>query len=575
MFAALKSTIGEELSPSKIRANVLSGITVGVIALPLSMALAIAIGVPPQHGLYTAIVAGIVIGLAGGSRVNISGPTAAFVVILLPITQEHGLGGLLISGFLAGLILIGLGVARLGNLIKVVPYPVTIGFTAGIGTVIASLQVKDFFGLNITSLDGNFLKTLEKIVLSFPTIRWEDTFVGAITLLTLLVWPKLKTRLPQHLVALIVGSFVAWLLVQTNSNFEVSTIGSRFSFEHNGIVGHGIPPFLPSITWPWLLPDGSGKPIGISLELIKLLIGPAFAIAILGALESLLCAVVADGMSGSKHDPNDELIGQGIGNLIIPFFGGITATAALARTAANIRTGGSSPISSVVHSLFILFSLVSLAPLLSYIPMASLAALLFVVAWNMSEVKHFTHILKKAPTEDIITLLTCYLLTVFIDMEIAVSVGMGLAGALFIKRSMDLTGSQILEAHNHPHLSGLPDSVIIYDIDGPLFFGSAQKALSEVTRIRNDIQVVILDLTDVTMLDMTGIVAIESIIANLKSRNILLLINGLLPRIINKLKKAGIIEDKGKIEFTSSMEEIFHRSIKALKIEACILPKND
>jgi SulP family sulfate permease len=555
MFSAARETFAQHLTGASLRQNVLAGLTVGVIALPLSMALAIAVGVPPQHGLYTAIVAGIVIALSGGSRVNISGPTAAFVVILLPITQKYGLGGLLVSGLLSGFILLAMGLARLGTLIQLVPYPVTIGFTAGIGVVIATFQIKDFFGLQTGALADHYLENVSALFLALPTLRWQELLVGALTLVALLAWRRLRTRIPAHLAALTLGTLVAWLATHLAGGFDVATIGSRFHYELAGVTGGGIPPVLPTLVWPWDMPGPNGQPIGLSFELIKTLLGSAFAIAMLGALESLLCATVADGMTGGRHDPNDELIGQGLGNIVVPFLGGIPATAALARTAANIRAGGSTPVSSVVHALFILLSILALAPLLAHIPMASMAALLLMVAWNMSEAGHFTRIVRAAPRSDVVTLLVCFGLTVLFNMEVAVAVGMGLAAVLFIRRSIALTGARLVERHEHPHPQALPDNVVLYDINGPLFFGAAQKALSDLTTLRADIKAVILDMSDVTMVDMTAMVAIESIVARLRRQGVLLVMCNLHPRMILKLRRVGVRRQPGVLLFTRNLAE--------------------
>jgi len=554
MFSAIKTSFKNERSLLSIQSNVLAGLTIGVIALPLSMALAIASGVPPQHGLYTAIVAGVITALLGGSRVNISGPTAAFVVVLLPIVQQYGFGGLLISGFMAGVILVLMGLARLGRLIEIVPYPVIVGFTAGIGVVIATLQIKDFLGLNIASLDGNYIEKVVMVFQALPTVNWQETLIGAISLAVLLLWPKLRSKVPGHLIALLVGSVTAWILTLISSDFSVATIGSRFHYEINGIAGSGIPPLLPAFEWPWNLAGADGKPLGISFDLINTLLASAITIAVLGSLESLLCAVVADGMSGKKHNPNDELIGQGIGNMVVPFFGGIPATAAIARTAASIRAGGSSPLSSVVHALFILISILALSPLLAYIPMASMAALLMMVAWNMSEAKYFIRTLKIAPRDDVITLLSCFLLTVLFDMTIAVGVGIGLAAMLFIRRSINLTESVVV-ASQHQNDFNLPKDIIIYDINGPLFFGSAQKATKNITSISPDVRVVILDMSEVTMLDMSAIIAMESICSNLAKNNVGLIINNLLPRMVLKLQRAGIQTMTGQVGFSNNITE--------------------
>lgn len=518
------------------------------------MALAIASGVPPQHGLYTAIAAGIVSALGGGSRVNISGPTAAFVVVLLPIVQQHGIGGLLISGFMAGVILVLLGLGRFGRLIEIVPYPVIIGFTAGIGVVIATLQIKDFLGLDIETLDGHFTDKVWLILRSLDTLKVQELLVGVVTLSVLLIWPRLRLKVPGHLVALLLGSLVALLLNGLGDSWQVATIGTRFHYQLNGVAGSGIPPILPSFVLPTALPDANGQPIGITFELVRTLLPAAFTIAVLGAIESLLCAVVADGMSGKQHNPNDELIGQGLGNLVAPFFGGIPATAAIARTAANVRAGASTPLASVTHGLFILAAILFLAPLLDYIPTAAMAALLLVVAWNMSEAPHFLRTLRVAPRGDVLVLLTCVTLTVLFDMTIAVGVGMGLAGALFVRRSIDLTQTRSIRPE-HDNVSELPEAIAVYDINGPLFFGSAQKALRSLTEVTPQVRVVILDMSEVSMLDMSAIVVMESIVANLASRGVCLVINNLAPRMVLKLRRAGIRKRLGRLEFSRDLSE--------------------
>lgn len=567
MFSALTETLREGLRPPAVGKDLLAGITVGIIALPLSMALAIASGVAPQHGLYTAIIAGIVVALSGGSRVNISGPTAAFVVILLPITQQYGIGGLLVAGILSGLIQVALGLGKLGRLIQMIPYPVTIGFTAGIGLVIAFLQIPDLLGLGLGPLNGSFLDKTGTIAGHLGSARWQDALIGALTFATLVGWARLNRQIPAHLVALLLGTLVALALGWASDGvFEVATIGSRFSYVLNGETLAGIPPLPPQPLLPWHLPGADGTPIQLSFEVVRHLIGPAFAIAMLGALESLLCATVADGLSGGRHDPNDELIGQGLGNIVVPFFGGIPATAAIARTAANIRSGGNSPLASVVHALVILLAISALAPLLAYLPMASMAALLLMVAWNMSESRHFVRILRGAPGGDIATLLTCFGLTVLVDMEVAVAVGTGLAAMLFIRRSIELTGAQLVERPQHSQTEHLPDNVLVYAINGPLFFGAAQKALSALTNVRREVRVIILDCTDVTLMDLTAMVAMESIAANLRQRGVLLVINNLAPRILLKLRRFGIRRRAGELEFSRNIEQGVELSLSRLAI---------
>ncbi len=561
MFSALTKSLKSEQAFSSFQSNLMAGLTVGIIALPLSMALAIACGVAPQHGLYTAIVAGIVTALSGGSKVNVSGPTAAFVVVLLPIVHQYGLGGLLISSFMAGIILILMGVIKLGRLVEIIPYPVTIGFTAGIGVVIATFQIKDFLGLSIESLKGDYFEKISLLFLSLPSINWQETLIGALTLVTLILWSKFRSRIPSHLVALFLGSVVTWLLGQLSSDFSVATIGSRFHYELNGIVGNGIPPILPSFEWPWNLPNADGAPIGISFHLISILLASGITIAILGSLESLLCAVVADGMSGKKHNPDDELIGQGIGNMVVSLFGGIPATAAIARTAANIRAGGTSPLSSIFHSLFIIAAILFLSPLLAYIPMASMAALLLMVAWNMSEVKHFIRIVRIAPKDDVITVMICFLLTVIFDMTVAVGVGIGFAAVLFIRRSIKLVETNEIKTDIG---LDLPKEISIYNINGPLFFGSAQQAIKNMADLMPEIRVVILDMSGVTMLDMTAIIAMETITKKLVDNNIGLVVNNLQPRMILKLRRADVRKKSGSIAFSRTVNEALEEAKKML-----------
>ncbi|HLT03598.1 MAG TPA: C4-dicarboxylic acid transporter DauA, partial [Pseudomonas sp.] len=409
LFAAWRQTLRAGYSRSTLQRDIAAGLTVGIIAIPLAMALAIAVGVPPQHGLYTVLIAAPLIALLGGSRFNVSGPTAAFVVILLPITQQYGLGGLLLCTMLAGMILICLGLLRAGKLISFVPYPVTLGFTAGIGVVIATLQIKDFLGLQPQGEPDHYVAQVMSLAEALPSFQFGDALVGLVSLGVLIAWPRFVPKVPGHLVALLVGTLLGLLLESVG--MPLATLGERFSYTLNGVEHPGIPPFLPTFTWPWNLPGLDGQPLVLSFELIRQLMAPAFAIAMLGAIESLLCAVVADGMSSSKHDPNAELVGQGLGNLVAPFFGGITATAAIARTAANVRAGAYSPLAAIIHAGVVLAAILLLAPLFSYLPMATLAALLLTVAWNMSEPRHVAHTLRIAPRSDVLVLLVCLVLT--------------------------------------------------------------------------------------------------------------------------------------------------------------------
>ena len=514
--------------------NILSGLTVGIIALPLSMALAIATGVPPQLGLYTAIIAGFFAAIFGSSKVNISGPTAAFIVILIPIVHDFGVSGLLICGLLSGFILVIAGFLKLGTLIEIVPYPVTVGFTSGIAVVIATYQIKDFFGLSIENFEGHYLDKIFLIFSNFNTFKPAELIVGATTLFILIFWQKTKSKIPSALIALGFITIVVYIANIYFPQLNISTIYSTFDYKIGNLEGQGIPPIPLHFELPWSYLNVDQ----INFDLFYKLLPHSIAIAILGALESLLCAVISDGMTGHKTDPNKELIGQGITNIIVPFFGGIPATAAIARTVVNVKAGATSKISSVIHSLFILASISFLATYLSFLPMAALSALLLMVAWNMSEIKHFINIVKVAPGNDILILLTCFFLTVLIDMEVAVAIGMGLASILFIKKTIDLHSIELTNNRTNIIHPDIPDNISIYDINGPMFFGAAQSALKTLLNVNENTSVVILNMKNVPIIDMTGIITLESIVENFESKNKKLIFCGLSERILKKLEKA-------------------------------------
>ncbi|MDX9901175.1 MAG: C4-dicarboxylic acid transporter DauA [Aliarcobacter sp.] len=514
--------------------NILSGLTVGIIALPLSMALAIATGVPPQLGLYTAIVAGFFAAIFGSSKVNISGPTAAFIVILIPIVHDFGVSGLLICGLLSGFILVIAGFLKLGTLIEIVPYPVTVGFTSGIAVVIATYQIKDFFGLSIENFEGHYLDKIFLIFNNFNTFKPAELIVGATTLFILIFWQKTKSKIPSALIALGFITIVVYIANIYFPQLNISTIYSTFDYKIGNLEGQGIPPIPLHFELPWSYLNIDQ----INFDLFYKLLPHSIAIAILGALESLLCAVISDGMTGHKTDPNKELIGQGITNIIVPFFGGIPATAAIARTVVNVKAGATSKISSVIHSLFILASISFLATYLSFLPMAALSALLLMVAWNMSEIKHFINIVKVAPGNDILILLTCFFLTVLIDMQVAVAIGMGLASILFIKKTIDLHSIELTNNRTNIIHPDIPDNISIYDINGPMFFGAAQSALKTLLNVNENTSVVILNMKNVPIIDMTGIITLKSIVENFESKNKKLVFCGLSERILKKLEKA-------------------------------------
>ena len=553
LFAAWRQALRSGYDRHALRGDISAGLTVGIIAIPLAMALAIAVGAPPQHGLYTVLVAAPLIALTGGSRFNVSGPTAAFVVILLPITQQFGLGGLLLCTMLAGLILIAMGLLRAGRLIAFVPYPVILGFTAGIGIVIATLQLKDVFGLSFSEQPQHYIEQISLLVSAFPSVQMGDTLIAALCLTVLILWPRWVPKVPGHLVALTLGALAGLALEAWG--VPIATLGERFSYSVNGVSYPGIPPFLPDFAWPWALPGPDGQPLVLSFELFHQLLAPAFAIAMLGAIESLLCAVVADGMTGSSHDPNAELLGQGIGNLVAPLFGGITATAAIARSAANVRAGAFSPLAAIIHAGVVLVAILWLAPLFSYLPMAALAALLLMVAWNMSEAPHVLKTLRIAPRSDALVLLTCLILTVLFDMVLAVGVGLLLAAGLFIKRMSELTDTTSLRQSQKRLFADMPEHVAAYSIRGPLFFGAAEKALSALRRFNPEVKVVIVDISGVPMLDMTALAALENVLLDYRKQDIALILVGCSPNVRLKLRHAGIRSLPGRLHYVRDLPQ--------------------
>ncbi|MBK7579264.1 MAG: C4-dicarboxylic acid transporter DauA [Myxococcales bacterium] len=543
--AALRERLRAGYGRRDLTRDILAGLVVGVVALPLSMALSVASGAPPQNGLYTAIVAGAVIALLGGSPVQVSGPTAAFVVLLTPVSARFGLGGLLMATVLAGTMLVVMGIARLGRLMQFVPYPVVSGFTAGIATVIGLLQLKDFLGLTVVKMPEHTPERAVALISALPSARWEDVVIGSSTLFVLIVWPKLTQRLPAPLVALAFGGLLAFGLTRLVHGFRVDTIATRFSYVLDGVSQPGIPraPPMPFLPWELLGPDG--KPLGLSLDLLRQLSGPAFAIAMLGAIESLLSAVVADGMAGTTHDPDVELIAQGVGNIVAPFFGGFAATGAIARTATNVRYGARSPIAAIVHSAFVLVAVLVLAPLLGHLPMASLAALLLIIAWNMSEVRHVIRMARIAAKSDVAVLATCFSLTVIFDMVVSVTVGVMLAAMLFMRRMAEVSNAELVGAGGQFAGVRVPEGVTLYRIEGPLFFGAAQKAMHTFSEIGTETKVVIFDISAVPVMDATGIVNLESALERLQRRNALAIVLGAREQPQALIDRAGLVGATG------------------------------
>jgi SulP family sulfate permease len=504
--------------------NIVAGVIVGVVALPLSMAFAIASGARPEQGLYTAIIGGAMVSVLGGSRLQIAGPTGAFIAILAGITAKYGIAGLQLATLMAGIILLLMGLAKLGNVIKYIPSPVIVGFTAGIGVIIFVSQWADFLGLPKTGGE-HFHDKLWQLLQVLPQTHPATAALALFSLLLTLFAPRLPglSRVPGPLTAM-----VAATVLQSLFHFPgIATIGSAFS---------GIPTGLPAFAWP-----------DFSLAQVISLIGPAFTIAMLGAIESLLSAVVADGMAGTRHDSNQELIGQGLANIAAPLFGGFAATGAIARTATNIRNGATSPLAGMVHALTLVAVLLFLAPLAANVPLAALAAILFVVAWNMSEVKHVSHILRRAPNADRAVLLITFLLTVFVDLVVAVNAGVILAVLHFMRRMADAvetkaTDADSLSAELAQHgLRELPPGVLVYDISGPMFFGAAENFERALLQTHTRPATLIIRLRHVPFVDITGIQALEEVRDELHRRGSRVLLCEANARVLLKLRRAGLI----------------------------------
>lgn len=544
--ALIEACWREPYNAQRFVKDIIAGITVGIIAIPLAMALAIGSGVPPQYGLYTSAVAGIVIALSGGSRFSVSGPTAAFVVILYPVSQQFGLSGLLLATLMSGVFLLLMGLARFGRLIEYIPLSVTLGFTSGIAITIGTMQIKDFFGLHLEHVPESYLMKVAALAQALPTISWADTLIGATTLAVLIFWPRLGLRLPGHLPALLAGAAVMGIFALFDTH--VATIGSRFSYLlADGTQGQGIPPILPQFVLPWNLPSGNGQPIDLSWNTLTALMPAAFSMAMLGAIESLLCAVVLDGMTGKKHNSNGELIGQGLGNIAAPFFGGITATAAIARSAANVRAGATSPISAVIHSLLVILALLVLAPWLSFLPLAAMASLLLMVAWNMSEAHKVVYLLRRAPKDDIIVMLMCMSLTVLFDMVIAITVGIVLASLLFMRRIARMTRLSVLS-------ESAETSTLMLRVSGPLFFAAAERIFSELLVQSEDYNTIVMQWDAVPVLDAGGLNAFQRFVEALPEGK-QLIITDIPFQPLKTFARARIAPISGKLAFFSTLSD--------------------
>jgi SulP family sulfate permease len=536
MIALLQARVDGLLGRGHIRNNVIAGVVVGVVALPLAMAFAIASGARPEQGLYTAIIAGLMTSIFGGTRLQVSGPTGAFIAVLSIITAQHGFAGLQIATLMAGVILVVFGVARFGAVIKFIPTPVIVGFTAGIGVIIFVGQWKDFLGLHPAASGLRFHEKLWALINAVPSLNGATAGLGLLGLAVLIGGARYIKRIPAPLLAVLVVTGVQLLCRFPG----VETIGSAFG---------GIPRRLPTFSLP-----------SLDFARVLSLVGPAFTIALLGSIESLLSAVVADGMAGTRSDSNQELIGQGIANIVAPLFGGFAATGAIARTATSIRSGATSPLAGIVHSVFLILVILLLAPLASAIPLCVLAAVLFVVAWNMSELPHLVRLVRGAPKVDVGILLLTFLLTVFVDLVVAVNVGVILA-ALFFMRRMAESVSVEQQVEPTPDLSGAAHrGIVIYSIDGPFFFGVAEKLARTLKHIQRPATTLILRMSEVPFVDATGMFALGEMIADFRRDDAVVLLVEVRPNVRQKLMRSGVIASLGEANVLDTLAQALARA---------------
>lgn len=536
LFTTLK-----DYSKEQFFKDITAGIIVAIIALPLSIALAIASGVSPEKGLHTAIIAGFLISMLGGSRVQIGGPTGAFMVIVYGIVTKFGIDGLIIATLLAGLIMILMGALKLGSVIKFIPYPITTGFTSGIAVTIFSSQIKDFFGLNIGDVPAEFIEKWKVYFEGFNTISIETTIVGIISLAIIVLWPKINKKIPGALIALIVSAIIVKVF-----NLEVATIGSKFGELSSA---------LPKVQIP-----------NITLDKVSMLIAPAFTIAILGSIESLLSAVVSDGMIGGKHRSNMELVAQGVANIASAIFGGIPATGAIARTVANIKNGGRTPVAGMVHAIILLLIMVVFMPLAKMVPLTSLAAVLIVVAYNMSEWREFKELFK-SPKSDISVLLVAFFITVLIDLVKAIEIGIVLAALLFMKRMADVSYVDIKSLDDSEEEDDdfnfvveskrieTSEGIQIYEINGPFFFGAADKFLEAIGELGYKTKTLIIRMRNVPAMDATALNAFKRMLHICKHKKINVLVTEINEQPLNVLKKAEMHDEIGQEYFFEKIED--------------------
>ncbi|MDO6748196.1 C4-dicarboxylic acid transporter DauA [Gilvimarinus sp. 1_MG-2023] len=540
---ALRDSLGREgYNGSKLRGDLLAGLTVGISAIPLSMALAIAIGLPPEHGLYTSLVAGLIMALLGGSRYSVSGPTAAFVVILQPIVLQYGLSGLLLTTLMSACIALLMAVAQFGRVVTYIPNTVTFGFTLGIAVIIATLQVPDLLGLE---LDGTlpefyFAKVWVIVVAALSSAHWPTLLITVISFAVMLAWPRLKLPIPAHLVTIVVATAAAFALAAIDA--PVATIASNFEYTaQDGHTGEGIPNFLPAFGLPWQ--NVPGEPW--SWSLVSTLLPQALTIALLGAIEALLCAVMLERMSGSRYYANAELFGHGLGNLVAPFFGGFSAAPELARSTTNFRAGARTPIAALIHSGVIAASLMWLAPYLKHLPMACMATLVIIVAWRMCHGRQIVSTIRTAPVADVLVFFVCFSLTLMVDMVVAIGSAVVIAAFLFMRDIAEMTKvrdiTKLLKHVPRP----LPEGWRVVKISGPLFFAAADKIFAELDVLAENQAGLVMHMDGVPLLDAGGLDGLTSFIKRCKKNGVELILSDIQFQPLRAMVKAEIRPENG------------------------------
>lgn len=527
-----------------LRKDLVAGLTVGILTIPISMALATGIGVSPIYGLFTAIVAGVFTALAGGSRYSIAGPTASFVILLIPVSEAYGLFGILMVSLLCGIFLMLMGILRFGRWIEYIPDSITLGFTTGIAALIIMLQLKDFFGLTLLDLPTGFFDRLWTMIQGMEDFHYDSTLIGVGTLVFMVLWAKTKVNFPGHLPGLVIATIITYYWNQNGA--QIVTVGELFD---------AIPHYLPSFQDEVILKGFNELSSRELWEMFKELVPIALALAVLGAMESLFCAVILDNYAGTRHSPNTELFGQGVGNIFAPLFGGFASSGAIARSITNLKAGAVSPMAAVYHALIVLFAIYFLADLLMYLPMPAMSALLILVAWRMSEFPRALRMIKDDPKNDVWVYLTCFFVILLFDVVVAVIIGMVLASILFVKEIAEMTKLQDIHSSKRYHSELMPDDWNFYRIQGPLFFAAADRVFGELSATLEGKKGIVIQMDSVTILDSGGLSALRRFVANAEAHGVDVYVSELQFQPLRTLVRYGLDKFGPQFKLFGSLDE--------------------